>query len=68
MRLESAMNSTQRGAGLGLYLCRQLVEAMGGRIWIESKGIPGEGSTFAIALPGYENGPPPSFHAPQCHS
>jgi len=52
------MNSTQRGAGLGLYLCRQLVEAMGGRIWIESKGIPGEGSTFAIALPGYENEEP----------
>ncbi len=55
MRLESAMNSTQRGAGLGLYLCRQLVEAMGGCIWLESQGIPGEGSTFAIALPVYEN-------------
>ncbi|MFL5660965.1 MAG: ATP-binding protein [Ktedonobacteraceae bacterium] len=55
MRLESAMNSIQRGAGLGLYLCRQLVEAMGGCIWLESQGIPGEGSTFAIALPVYKN-------------
>jgi signal transduction histidine kinase len=58
MRLDSALNSVQRGAGLGLYLCRQLVEAMDGHIWIESQGIPGEGSTFVIALPRYtdENG------------
>lgn len=53
MRLDSALNSVQRGAGLGLYLCRQLVEAMDGHIWIESQGIPGEGSAFAIALPRY---------------
>ena len=51
MRLESALNSIQRGAGLGLYLCRQLTEAMDGRIWVESAGIPGEGSTFFVALP-----------------
>ena len=51
VRLESAMNSTQRGAGLGLYLCRQLAEAMSGQIWVESAGIPGEGSTFLLALP-----------------
>ncbi|MBA2284533.1 MAG: GAF domain-containing protein [Ktedonobacteraceae bacterium] len=51
MRLTSAINSTQRGAGLGLYLCQQLTEAMGGSIWMESQGIPGEGSTFFIALP-----------------
>jgi signal transduction histidine kinase len=58
MRLESAMNSLQRGAGLGLYLCRQLVEAMDGRIWVESTGIPGDGSTFAIALPVHEKEQP----------
>jgi len=51
VRLDSAINSLQRGAGLGLYLCRQLVEAMGGCIWIESTGIAGEGATFALALP-----------------
>jgi len=52
-RLESARKSTQQGAGLGLYLCRQLVEAMGGFIWMESSGIPGDGSAFFIALPRY---------------
>jgi signal transduction histidine kinase len=52
-RLTSARNSMQSGAGLGLYLCRQLVEAMGGQIWMESSGIPGEGTTFFVALPSY---------------
>ncbi len=51
VRLESAMNSVQRGAGLGLYLCRQLAEAMSGQIWVESPGVRGDGSTFLLALP-----------------
>ncbi|GCE10429.1 sensor histidine kinase [Tengunoibacter tsumagoiensis] len=51
MRLKSAMNSIQRGAGLGLYLCRQLSEAMGGHVWLESSGRSGEGASFRIALP-----------------
>ena len=52
-RLEAAKRSAQRGAGLGLYLCRQLIEAMGGWIWMESSGIDGEGTSFFIALPLY---------------
>jgi signal transduction histidine kinase len=53
-RLESARKSGKQGAGLGLYLCRQLVEAMHGSIWLESSGVPGEGVAFCLALPTYD--------------
>ncbi len=38
------------GLGLGLTLCRQIVEGYGGRIWAESPG-PGQGSTLIFTLP-----------------
>jgi signal transduction histidine kinase len=50
MRLERDMNSPVRGAGLGLYICEQFVSAMGGRIWVESSGISGEGCIFTFVL------------------
>ncbi len=49
-RLERDRDSEIRGSGLGLYISRCLVEAMGGKIWIESRGIQGEGSSFNIQL------------------
>jgi peroxiredoxin len=51
VRLERDIAGPVRGTGVGLYLRRQFVEGMGGRIWVTSSGIPGEGSTFHFTLP-----------------
>lgn len=51
VRLERDIAGPVRGTGVGLYMCRVLVEAMGGQIWVDSSGIPGEGSTFSFTLP-----------------
>lgn len=48
-RLEDHRLSGVKGAGLGLLVCRRLVEAHGGRIWVESE--PGRGSIFCFTLP-----------------
>ncbi len=51
VRLERDTSGTVRGTGLGLYVCKQLVEAMNGKIWVESTGVAGEGSRFCFTLP-----------------
>jgi PAS domain S-box-containing protein len=48
-RLDPHMTRGIGGTGLGLYICRELVRRMEGRIWVTSE--PGHGSTFAIELP-----------------
>jgi signal transduction histidine kinase len=40
---------TVTGTGLGLYICKQIIMAHHGNIWVES--ILGEGTTFIIELP-----------------
>jgi signal transduction histidine kinase len=50
VRLQRDLSGSVRGSGLGLYINKQLVESMGGRIWVESSGVEGEGSLFAFTL------------------
>jgi two-component system phosphate regulon sensor histidine kinase PhoR len=48
-RLDAGMNRGVGGSGLGLYICRELVRRMNGRIWVSSE--PGTGSSFSFELP-----------------
>jgi signal transduction histidine kinase len=51
VRLKRDLGGKVRGNGLGLYISKYLVEAMGGHIWVESEGIAGHGSLFCFTLP-----------------
>jgi signal transduction histidine kinase len=42
------------GTGLGLSIVLNLVEMQNGRIWLESSGVPGEGSTFSFTVPVHD--------------
>jgi signal transduction histidine kinase len=56
VRLKRNLSGSVRGTGLGLYISKQLVEAMGGRIWAESSGVEGEGTRFCFTLPVFMPG------------
>jgi signal transduction histidine kinase/integral membrane sensor domain MASE1 len=45
------------GSGIGLAICRRVIEAHGGRIWIESDGVPGHGTAIKFTLPAATSRP-----------
>ncbi len=47
-RVKTEQTEQIEGTGLGLFICKEIIERMGGRIWAESKV--GQGSTFAFTL------------------
>ncbi|NUJ97738.1 PAS domain S-box protein [Candidatus Gracilibacteria bacterium] len=48
-QIGSHLNKTEKGTGLGLFICKNIIEGMGGKIFIKSSY--GKGSTFSFILP-----------------
>lgn len=54
VRAPRSLTTPVRGSGLGLYICRRYVEAMSGKLWLESSEA-NEGSVFSFYLPRVES-------------
>ena len=53
------LNQVQtQGHGLGLSIVRHIVEKLGGKVSVESSGVPGQGSTFSFTLPAESQSSP----------
>jgi signal transduction histidine kinase len=49
VRSQQSLTTPVRGTGLGLWICREYIEAMGGNIWVDS--TLGQGADFQFCLP-----------------
>jgi two-component system, OmpR family, sensor histidine kinase VicK len=47
---------SDKGTGLGLYICKGIIEAHGGKIWAENNKGTDKGATFSFSLPVAANG------------
>jgi len=56
VRASRSLTTPVRGTGLGLFISRRYIEAMGGKLWLEAS-TPGEGSVFSFYLPQMEAPP-----------
>jgi signal transduction histidine kinase len=52
-RAETGLTRKTQGTGLGLYICKSIINSYNGEIWAESK--PSEGTTFVVTLPVWRN-------------